>query len=733
MRAYEADKNTNTLEKFVRDRAACRFHRTPGDLTNGQKHLILTDFVQMKMGEAWRASSQAPPHHFFLSFEYAFSRPTRMAEKALEITEELEHLSAIMGTPYETLLQEEDPPSLGYGTPGRIGAGWMEAPTDDDVSIRGYGLRYRSGFIAQKIIRNRPVESLVRERNGGYFPWEIPTELRYPVHFAEQTYIAEAVDFPIPTEPGQPIRYVRLWDVQDHQEVDMKEFKAGEYVKAYRQSFEPRKLVEFLYPSESQEPGRKLRLMQEYFFASATLQDILRERMPEMTNGMRPFTIYLNEIHPSLAIPELLRILTETYAYSFEEGIHFVEQVFRYGNQVLSDEAFETWPMAMIEDLIPALVPVLRKMQAYVKNDHPVFEGQLPKEQGVIRDEKLILVNLCAYFCTELITYSPSHKKYLEGRLGLVSDTAKDKIRVRRPRLASVNAVCRTAHEMLCAVKDPDVSAGKLAGIKIERKRLFAESLMDFTAQNVNPNSIFAVQIGNFHENNRQLMALLLIADLHRHLLQIPQLDIPETTFFFSGLAYPGYLMATETVHLINAYGKWLRGDTLIENKLNIVFLEEINPEMERELLAVADVYQALRLPRHATLGAYLPEAVLHGAAVISSTNGYTSGLRKKVEGPPSIMQFSEDTAPEEAKQSLQFLMDHKAELGFDPGTIASLLHRYNDGFSVLGSFPDYKRVMTRLLKSYLNEEQWNEDRAKGQRAMLSYLASGGGSLCDGR
>lgn len=721
------------LERFAADMAARRFHDHIDNLTSYQKYEILTDYVRKVMGEAWKKAPDTVPGHYFLSFEYAFGKPTRFSEQAFSLKEDLRQLAEILGSDYETLLQEEETPNLGYGTPGRFAAGWMEATTGCSQPYRGYGLRYRSGFIAQHIVRNRTVEAAMHERDHDLYPWEIRTERRYTVRFNGETFVAEGIDFPIPGPGGSPIHYVRLWDVMEKREIDTAEFKAGEYVKAYHQTFEPRRLVEFLYPSESNEPGKKLRLMQEYFFASATIQDILRSCMPEEKNGLRPFTIYLNEIHPSFAIPEMIRVLMDQYDYGFDESARFASQVFYYGNQILTDEAFECWPLELLEETVPVLVPVLKQMADYAKENSPAYAIQAEENQGIFRDNKLDLSNLCLYFCREVFTFSPSHKENLAARLGLNVEAANRLISVDAPDLAYARTLQRVSPAVYDCLLGDHCSKDKLARAKREKKQKFTEFLEKYQSRRINPHSIFSIHIGNFHENNRQLIILLYIAGLHRRLLESPHLDIPDTTFFFSGLAYPGYLMATETVHLINAYGKWLNRDTLIENKLNIVFLEEINPEAERELLSVADIYQAIRLPKHAALPMYVPEAILHGAAVFASGHGYTKQLAQQFpEEHCAVTVFEEGNTKEEAAENLRFLVRQQRELEFDASTIQSILERYNDSFSVLRSYASYEKQMNRLTQLYMDEDTWNRDRAMSQRRMFEIIQNNGGLPCAG-
>lgn len=719
-------------EAFASDMAARRFHKRIPELTHYQKYEILSEYMQMKMGEAWQQSEHAVVRHYFLSFEYAFGKPMRFAEQALFLTEELEQLAQIMGTDYRTLLREEELPHLGFGTPGRFGAGWMQASTEAPCGCMGYGLRYRSGFIAQYIIKNRPINATDYIGDPARHPWEIRTEKRYEVRFNGETLLAEAIDFPIPGMGGNPIHYVRLWDVAETSRIDTAEFRAGEYVKAYHQTIEPRRLVEFVYPEETNDPGKKLRLMQEYFFASATMQDILSVHVKEKEALPDPIDIYLNEIHPTLAIPECLRLLTEQYGHAFSDSVKWVQESFRYGNQILTDEAFESWAVPLLEETVPVIVPVLRKMDEYAKNHSPVFAVQAENARGLFRDDRVVFPNICAYFCRAIHAFSQTHKKQLSKRLGLDTEKGRSFIRLLAPRLSYVKTLQRTSPKMYECLLEDNCTVQKLAQAKMEKKQAFAKGLEDQSIF-INPYSIFSVHIGNFHENNRQLLILLYIANLHRKLLDSPHLDIPDTTFLFSGLAYPGYLMATETVHLINAYGKWLSRDTLIENKLRIVFMEDINTEMERTLLSVADIYQAIRLPAHATLPMYVPEAILQGAAVFSSRHGYTESLAQSLADTKAITLFEEGKGQGEAMESLQFIIQNKKNLDFDAATIASLLRRYQDSFSVMSSFQSYAKEMTKCTQAYLNADAWNHNRAMSQRKMWQILKNTGDLPCDGR
>lgn len=737
MNSTKLNQNAETavLQRFIDDTAARRFLALPKDLSETQKYDILTEYVGQCVGEAWKnAPWHKKPSRFFLSFEYSFGQQTRRRGFALHMTKQLEELAKLMGSTYEGLIKNEESPKLGYGTLGRFGAAWMIESLTGEEAWMGYGLRYRSGFFRQQIIDNQQVESVVAERSGALYPWEIWADRRYPVRFKDATVIATAIDFPVFTEFCDRIHFVRLWDVEESHSIDETHFNEGEYVKAYVQALDARSLVEFLYPAETNEPGKKLRLMQEYFFASATVQDILSQYFSDP--NPEPIRIYINEIHPILGIPEMICVLMEKHFYTFENAVLFVQDTCCYGNQILTDEAFEAWSVPMMEETIPHLMPYLQKMDEYAKQNSPVWEGQKQPIRSIFRNEQVHFYNIAAYFCRSLCVFSSSHKEFFEKRMGFESEAAKAKVKI-LPFIAPSRMNLKHYNPLTYScLESGRVEPEALAEIKFKNKKNLAEYLREYHSTVINENSIYSVNIGNFHENNRQLLIILHIARLHQQLLTTPHLDIPETTFFFGGKAYPDYQMATEVVHLINAYSKWLLRDTLIQNKLRIVFIENFDVEVERMLLFASDVFQPLRMPSQATIPVNLSDALLHGSAVMASSHGYTQKIADLLVAPGGITLFTEENGSHaKGLEALRFLEDHKADLAFDVRTIQKVLEDYQDGFHVLGSFYDYHEKMSKLTRSYFNGDAWNLSRATDQQRMWKLANEKERILlpCDGR
>lgn len=705
------DSNKNAMEAYARSKAAALFHRQPEDLTPERKQEILFTFIKEELGQAWlRHRHNHAADNVFLSFEYSFGKPGLRTEAALGLGEKIETLCRAMGTNHEEMLALEEVPYFGYGSLGRFSAAWMEEASNRNAVWMGYGLRYRSGFYQQEVIHSRITEKAVPPTVR--LPWEIETDVCYTVDFREGPIQARAWDWPIASEDGSNLRYVRLWDAEDSNEVDRIQFRDGEYVKAYRAATEARRLVEFLYPENSNESGRKLRFMQEVFFASATAQDLLHRLQPDPQESRDcPQRILINETHPLLTVVEVFRLLTEEYGFRSEAALRYMHDLFCYVNHVLSDEVFESWSVSLIEEVYPPMVPAIRALDAWAKKAEGV---------GILDENTLKMHRLATVFCRRLFAFSDTHAARLSVKLELEPPRA---VRTLQPMIPALQRAKQYNPVMFDALEKGTMTAEQAAEEKIRRKERFAERLRRTYTLTMNPRSVFISTIANFHENNRQLMSILTIAALHERLMKNPHWDIPEMTWFFSGRAYTGYLMATEVLELLASYAKWLTRDVLIRKKLRIAFLENADIELERELLYASDIYQALRYPEQATALTNAHEAVLNGAAVLSSEHGDSRTLWDSIDVHGSPLLFEESGGDKEAAwRGLRFLEEHRSDLGFDVGIIRNLMERYRDGFHVLSAWPSYHRAIAHLFMAYRDDEQWDEQRATAQIRLFQSL-----------
>ncbi len=613
---------------------------------------------------------------YYLSLEYLPGRTLTNALIALDLYEACHSALREVGLDLETLAETEADPALGNGGLGRLAACFLDSMATLGLPGFGYGIRYEYGMFAQRIRSGRQVEIPDHWLVGGN-PWEFPRpEVKYTIQFGGRVVadtkgfrwidtsdvLAMAYDTLIPGGAVRAVNTLRLWSATASAEIDLDSFNRGNYTAAVEQKNHSENVSRVLYPDDSTAIGHELRLRQEYFFVSASLQDLLR-RYCKTHTGFEQFpdkvAIHLNDTHPAIAIPELMRLLLDAHGLAWDAAWQIVSRVFSYTNHTLMPEALETWPVAMLEQMLPRHVQIIYEINerflasvrgspaaddAFVSRVSLIDEdnGRLVRMahlsvmasyrvNGVSRLHSAILrTNLFADFerlypgrmvnCTNGI----SPRRWLAvtnpDLARLIDRTIGDEWRVRLDALAPLRAHAE------------DAAFGvAFHAVKITAKRHLADLVMEQTGIAIDPESMFDVHVKRIHEYKRQLLNVLHVINRYNRMIAQPRHDWMPRTVIFAGKAASAYNMAKLIIELINRVASHINADRRLEGRLRVVFIPDYSVSVASRVIPAADLSEQISTAGTEASGTGNMKLALNGALTIGTEDGANIELRDTV------------------------------------------------------------------------------------------------------
>ena len=784
LRAALVDKLTRTLGK------------TPAQATPRDIYDALSLAVREELTVRWLATQRrvADAHVkrvCYLSVEFLPGRSLLNALHSLDgdLVHEARATLEEMGCDFEDIEAQELDPGLGNGGLGRLAACFLDSMATLRYPAVGYGIRYDYGIFTQVIGadggQREIASSWLKLRNV----WETPRgNVRYIVRFggrseAEATaktsdahrwvgtedIYAIGFDQLIPGNRSPTVNHLRLWSGRAITPFHIEAFNAGDYNGAVREQIDAKNLSRVLYPDDSTPQGRELRLKQQYFFVSASLQDILASHLGEgrtLESLPEAIAIQLNDTHPALAIPELMRLLVDEHDLGWAESWSITTRVFAYTNHTLLPEALETWPVALIERLLPRHLEIiyainrdfLQSLAARGPQD-PDLERRLSiiTEEGERRVRMAHLavigshhVNGVAQLHTELM-----RRSVFSGFADLYPDrfvNVTNGIAVRRWLKQSNPGLSALLTQHLGVACDNDLEEiGRLAGaaedpefrrqfrsIKRANKQRLAEEVLRRTGVEIGIDSLFDVQVKRIHEYKRQALNLLHVVARYRRILENPRAQVVPRTVIFAGKAAPGYAMAKSVVKLINNVARTINGDETAHGKLRVVFLPDYDVSLAQKIMPAADLSQQISTAGMEASGTGNMKLALSGALTIGTLDGANIEIRDHV-GADNIFIFGL-TADEAAARRAAGYQPWR-ELDGDPALRAALElidsgHFSKDGaddaravvrrltsegepFLVLADFAAYAAAQDRADALYGEQDEWS------RRAALNCLNMG--------
>ena len=738
-----------------------------------------------------RIRQHRPRKVYYLSLEFLMGRTLLNAAINLDLDDSARTLLQEIGVRLERLVEEEQDAGLGNGGLGRLAACFLDSMATLDLAGFGYGIRYDYGLFEQQIGPDgqqveRP-NNWLRYRNL----WEIQREdLRYEVRIGGlcrtvegddgeprvewhggQVIEAVAYDTPVPGNNGRTVNHLRLWGARYAPEIDLALFNRGDYDAAVKAKNEAENISRVLYPDDSTEEGKELRIKQEYFFVAASLQDILHEhlaagyRLDELPAAI---AIQLNDTHPALAIPELMRLLMDVHGLGWDEAWRICCGVFSYTNHTLLPEALETWSVRMLEKLVPRHLEIIyrinrefldgvwercpgdnerrRRMSVVDESGH---DGRRVRMAwlAAIGSRK---VNGVAELHSTLVrqTLFRDFAEYYPDRFVNVTNgvTPRRWMRAANPELSALlderlgqgwENETERLREILPLADDPEFRA-RFGAVKDANKRRLAHLVRRQTGIVVNPDSLFDVQIKRIHEYKRQLLNLLHVVTRYQRIREQPDRDWQPRTVIFAGKAAPAYTMAKRIIQLINNVAAVVNADWSVGDRLKVVFLPNYSVSAAEIIIPAADLSEQISTAGMEASGTGNMKFAMNGALTIGTLDGANIEIRDAV-GADNIFIFgltAEEVAARRAQGYYPIeLARSNAELGevlrqvrdgvfsprdlrrFDP--VVDALTEDGEHFLCLADYEDYVDTQERVDMAYADRDDWT------RRAIINTLSMG--------
>jgi glycogen phosphorylase len=736
--------------------------------------------VRDRLVERWIATQQTyydrdVKRVYYLSLEFLLGRVLENNLVNLNILEECQRAMHELEFELEEISEQEWDAGLGNGGLGRLAACFLDSMATHELPAYGYGIRYEYGIFSQKIQDGYQVETpdnWLRYEN----PWEIARpEYLYPIQFYgrvhqykdangtlktewldSQGVMAMAYDIPIPGYCSNTVNNLRLWEAKSTREFDLSYFNRGDYIKAVEDKQRSETISKVLYPNDNIYEGRELRLKQEYFFVSATLQDAIR-RYKKTHDTFDCFSdkvaVQLNDTHPAIAIPELMRVLVDIECLSWEKAWEITINTFGYTNHTILPEALETWSISLIKHVLPRHLQIIyeinRRFLEEVARRYPNDDERLSRmslieegEKKKLRMAHLAIVgshstNGVAELHTELLK-SQVFKDFFE----FYPDRFNNKTNGITPRRWS-----RKCNPELSRLISKHIGDGWLKNldelkkliplsedegfrkawrkVKIDNKQKLADYIQRMNGLQVDVNSIFDCHVKRIHEYKRQLLNILHVITLYNRIKNGLTVSIVQRTIIFGGKAAPGYYVAKLIIKLINSVAEIVNNDPKVSDKLKVVFLSNYSVSLAELIIPATDISEHISTAGTEASGTSNMKFALNGALTIGTLDGANIEIMKEV-GNENIFIFGL-TAQEVADHKrigynpleyyhnnteIKTAIDMMASGYFSPSNpslfmpiVDSLLQL--DQYMIFADFSSYLRCQEEVGKAYKNQDDW--------------------------
>jgi starch phosphorylase len=726
--------------------------------------LALSFALRDRIVEPWFAATRktwetGAKRVYYLSMEFLVGRLLEDAAINLGLRDAASEAMAGLGVDFVALVGDEPDAALGNGGLGRLAACYMESMATLGCPGYGYGIRYEHGLFRQSIVggeQREQAEDWLTQRH----PWEFARpESAYTIGFRGEvtrqagrtvwtpgeTVRAEAHDTPVIGWGAKWANTLRLWSAKPTALFDLARFNHGEYAAAAEPEALARTLSRVLYPDDTTFAGKELRLKQEYFLVSAALQDILRRHLAgghALADLPACAAIQMNDTHPALAGPELVRLLVDVHGLGFDAAITIAVACLGYTNHTLLPEALERWATYLMGSVLPRHMQIIEEIDAWHAAQHPTR----PHWVGIVKHHEVRMgdlafvtahkVNGVSALHTELVktTLFPELSALHPGRVVNVTNgiTPRRWLRMANPALSglitrSIGPGWEADLERLRGLEPLADDAGfraDFAATKATNKAALARWLSDTQGITANPDAIFDVQVKRVHEYKRQLLNILQAVAHWQRLRENPGGAVPRLRIF-GGKAAPGYHTAKEIIRLINDVAAVVNTDPKTRDLLQIVYPENYNVSMAERLVPAADLSEQISTAGKEASGTGNMKFALNGALTIGTLDGANVEIREQV-GPENFFLFGL-TAPEVAarrkcadhareailaSQPLQDVLQMIAEGRFspdEPGRYHGLVHNiwHSDYFLVASDFAAYDAAQTRVDAAFADPDRW--------------------------
>ena len=704
---------------------------------------------------------------YYLCMEFLMGRSLRTSLFNLGLNEVAESVLADADVKIDTIYDQEPDAGLGNGGLGRLAACYLDGMATDGIPGTGYSILYEYGIFKQKIVDGWQQETADNWLPGGQV-WikshpDQAQEIRFDGqaietweggfhHVKYENYnsvIAVPNDMYVAGYGSNGVSKLRLWQAKTPS-FDMSSFNAGNYNTAISQSASAELISKILYPNDNHTEGKILRLRQQYFFSAASIADILQNHLNQygtLDNLADKVAIQLNDTHPTVAIPEMMRILLDECSYEWDAAFDICRKVFAYTNHTVMSEALEKWNADIFRSTLPRIWQIVCEMDRRCRAD---LAKAFPGDQGkidymaIIGDNQVRTANICAYTChaingvsklhSEIIKDSVFHDYFLYKPQAFKNVT--NGIAYRRWLLCSNPGLTHLLEETIGDgfktdaaelkkldkfVDDKTVQAAA-AKVKRENKVIFANYLQKATGQVIDPDSIFDCQVKRMHEYKRQHLNALNIAAEYLYLKNNPNAEFTPKTYIFGAKAAPGYYMAKQMIRMICKLGKMIDEDPAVRGKLRIVYLEDYCVSLSERLMPASEVSEQISLAGTEASGTGNMKFMLNGAITLGTLDGANVEIADAA-GHENEIIFGMLTPEVNALKGMGYhpnafingdntamaVLDflEKGWNGENFSEVTSNL-RNSDPYMVMADFKDYRRAQHDLQELYRDKQKWN-------------------------
>ena len=604
-------------------------------------HEALGTALMMTISENWNRSKHTRMHQrkaYYFSAEYLIGRLVYSNLFNMGILDEMKQLFAERGVDLAILEDVEDA-ALGNGGLGRLAACFLDSAASTDIPLSGYGLRYKFGLFKQKIDANGSQVETADDWAKFGDPWSYR---RYnhtvKIQFPDHTVLAVPYDVPVIGYGTENVGTLRLWQCEAEEELDFNAFNDQDYLRALTQKNKAEDITRVLYPNDSTWEGKRLRIKQQYVLSSASLQDILRVYKSVHGNDMSHFaefyTVQLNDTHPAMSIPELIRLLM-LEGMDFEQSFNIAQKTFSYTNHTVMGEALEKWPLDLLRSVVPEIVDIICRIDAKLKNEHP--------DLFIIRDNTAHMANLSVYVGSYVNGVAEIHSQILKD------DLFKDWYAAFPERFQNkTNGVTPRRWMGLCNPELTQLIKYRIGGdflddldklnklkpmidddmvrqfnaVKRLKKEQLCEEIYKREGIRLNPDFVFDVQVKRLHEYKRQLLNAISIMDIYFRLKAGELPDFQPTAFIFGAKSAPGYARAKAIIRYINRIAHLINNDPDMYDKLKVVFVQNYNCSYAEYIIPAADISEQISPAGTEASGTGNMKLMLNGAVTLGTLDG---------------------------------------------------------------------------------------------------------------
>ena len=769
--------NVKKVKKAIEDKLSGYFGVTYQEATERQIYdatvMTVRDILSSKRTE-WRSKvkKQSAKKIYYFSMEFLVGASLKNNLHNLGLLKEYTEALREMGTDINKLYETEPDPGLGNGGLGRLASCFMDSMTTEEYPTYGYSICYEYGLFKQKIINGQQIELPDDWMDKGKC-WLVPrSDISYMVNFGgkvieewkdgrnhisyEDAEEVQAVpyDMMISGYNSPNIGTLRLWSAQSPKKFNMNLFSQGNYFTAVKDSIDAETLTRVLYPADNHTEGKLLRLSQQYFFVSASLQNIIESHILKfgyLDNLKDQIAIHINDTHPALCVPELMRLLIDDHGWSWEKAWDTVTTVVSYTNHTVLPEALEEWDEGLFGLRLPRIHMIVKEInRRFCEELWQRYPGNWDKisEMAIISYGKVRMANLAIVGSRRVNGVSKLHsdilgktifknyKDYTPNKFTNVTNGIAHRrwLCMANPKLADLIKECTSDKFILEPerlidfekFKDDKSVHKELIKIKKENKIILANEIKKRTGIVVDENSVFDVQVKRIHEYKRQTLNLLKIISYYKILLEDPNADIVPQTFIFAGKAAPSYYFAKDIIRLACAVSAEIEKHPRIREKLKVVFLEDYNVSLAEKIFPASDISEQISLAGKEASGTSCMKFMINGALTLGTLDGANIEIKDAV-GEDNIYIFGLKANEVEdmwargynpfaycqnnklLRDAVNMLADewNGMSFGFMENYFLAGNNNVADPFMCLADYDSYMRTHAKMLDDYFKKDEW--------------------------